>query len=151
MSDRRHTFRNPDMYEELPWRRWFRGEFSEMPFPQVACFTVEDIDLVTILYGKHIERHPREHGRFKIVEVKQGRAEMDYAQRRMYALMDELLRKGDPNGEHYEGFYLMRWSPPRCSVNNRHLDMDELAQFYLGQYEIEPLATEQIMTIGDVI
>jgi len=147
----KYIFRNPDLYQELPWRRWFRGEFPEMPFPQVAGLSVEDIDLVTTLFGKHIDRNPRANGKFKIIEIKQGNAQMDYGQRRIYALIDGLLRKGDPDSYHYEGFYLMRWSPPRCSINNRHLDMDELTDFFLNKYDIEPLTTEQIMTIGDVL
>lgn len=147
----KHTFRNPDQYPELPYRKWFRGEFANMFFPQIPGISVEDVDLVVTLFGDLIHRHSDEDGRFKIVEVKQGKAKMDYAQRRMYALIDRLLRQGDPGGEHYDGFYIMIWSPPECVVNNTRLSMVQLAEFYLGKFEITPLMGDEIMGFGELV
>ncbi len=147
----KHVFRNPDLYQELPWRKWSRGEYEKMPFPQIDGVSVEDIDLVVTLFGGIVNRHRSSDGKFKIIEVKQGHAEMEYGQRRMYALMDKVLKKGDPDGQWYKGFYRMQWTPPECRVNNIRLSMDQLVDFYLDKLEIAPLTSDEIMSFGDLV
>lgn len=139
---------NPEMLNFQPWRKWLRGEIPSLPFPDTKEISIEDIDLVVTLLGSRADRPYIDDGKFRIIEVKQGKGQMDYAQRRMYSLMDRVLRKGDPDWRYYGGFYLLRWSPPECQVNYKRLSMDSLAKFFLGELEILPLTSKEIMSFG---
>lgn len=133
-------FRNPDLYERLPWRNWLRNELEGIPFPQQPShINVQDIDMVTTIYGDCIGRHLYEDGIVRLFEIKQLHGQMGYGQMRLLSILDRLLRRGDPDGENYGGFYFLHWQPPTCRLNGHKLSMDDLAKFMLGQLEIAPV------------
>ncbi len=96
--------------------------------------------MVTTIYGDCIGRHLYEDGIIRLFEIKQLNGKMSYGQMRLLSILDRLLRRGDPNGEFYGGFYFLHWEPSEnCKLNGHKLSMNELAQFMLGQLEIEPV------------
>ena len=137
--------RHPNFVQELPWRRWLRNGLEGLPFPQQPVnINVQDIDLVTTLYGDCIGRDLYADGIIRLFEIKQMTGKMSYGQMRLFSMMDRMLRAGDPEGKNYGGFYFLHWEPPdRCKLNGRRMTMDELAQFMLGQLEVEPVTPEE--------
>jgi hypothetical protein len=69
-------------------------------------FVVEDLDLVVRLWGPRYGTDDR--GTLKLIEVKRASGEFETAQQRTFGLLDGLLRRGDPDGTRYGGFYLLR-------------------------------------------
>ena len=136
--------RNPDIVQELPWRKWLRNGFESMPFPLVRGLNVQDVDLAVVRYGELADRHLYDDGILRLFEIKQLNGQMTQGQMRLFSMMDRMLRKGDPEGVNYGGFYFLHWEPPsRCKLNGQRMTMDELAQFMLGQLEIEPVTPEE--------
>jgi len=136
-----HRFRNPHLYYEQPWRKWFRNELKGIPFPQQPSdLNVQDIDLATVIFGDCLNRTWIIDGLLRIFEIKQLWGNMKYGQMRLLSIMDRLLRKGDPDGVNYGGFFFLHWEPSEnCRLNGHKLSMDDLAKFMLGQLEIAPV------------
>ena len=70
---------------------------------------VEDVDLVLRRFGPG---HNGERGRLRLVEHKFGDSDLGFAQTMTFGLIDDLLRRGDPFGDTYDGFYLVRTPRP---------------------------------------
>ena len=103
------TFRNPDLFQVLPIRAFFRGECG-FDFPSGGGgFVVEDLDLLIRWYGPGFDLDG--DGRFRLVELKHKGSTIGTAQRRTFGLMDKLLRQGDTDGTHYDGYYLVQMYP----------------------------------------
>ena len=136
--------RHPNFVQELPWRRWLRNGLEGLPFPQQPVnINVQDIDLVTTLYGDCIGRDLYADGIIRLFEIKQMTGKMSYGQMRLFSMMDRMLRAGDPEGRNYDGFYFLHWEPPdNCKLNGQRLTMDELKDFLLGKLDIAPVLPE---------
>jgi len=94
------VFRNPDLFQRLPWREWLRREMPAGPEGWVA----EDLDLIV---RRYMSSDPV--GRFMLVELKYGEAGLGEAQIRTFGLVDGLLRAADPQGRRYLGYYLLQY------------------------------------------
>jgi hypothetical protein len=71
-------------------------------------FVVEDLDLMVRTYGPNY--YLDSSGRFVWLEVKFGMStELGVAQVNTFKLPDELMRRGDPEGHRYRGFYILRY------------------------------------------
>lgn len=99
MSD--HEFRNPDKVQVLPLREYLR---RELPNGRDG-FVVEDLDLLIRHFGPRYGTDSQ--GRFMLIEEKRNGCTIGAAQQRTFGLVDEVLRKGDPNRERYTGYYLL--------------------------------------------
>ena len=135
--------RNPDIIQELPWRKWLRNGFESMPFPLVRGLNVQDVDLAVVRYGELADRHLYDDGILRLFEIKQLNGQMSQGQTRLFSMMDRMLRAGDPEGKNYDGFYFLHWEPPdNCKLNGQRLTMDELKDFLLGKLDIAPVLPE---------
>lgn len=107
------TLRNPDKVQPLPWRDWMREHLPIGPDGMV----IEDLDLVSLLFGSRIGRRYNDDGRFSLIEIKQATGIIQYAQKRLFGLIHRVLRRGDPDRTFYRGFYILRWvSGPEIEV-----------------------------------
>lgn len=86
---------------ELPWRKWIRENLPRGP--EGFCF--EDVDGVAILFDpqRHVNRA------FMLIEFKWWGTQLDRSQFEMLAMLDGLLRAGDPDGKLYRGVYVVEW------------------------------------------
>ena len=102
-------FRNPELYQVLPIRTFFRGECG-FEFPSGGQgFVVEDLDLLFRWYGPQYGQDA--DGRFRLAELKYESSTIRTAQRKTFGLMDRILQRGDPDGLRYDGFYLIQLYP----------------------------------------
>lgn len=99
-------FRNPDKLQVLPFREWMR---SNLPNGQQGM-VVEDLDVVPLLFGGLVGRGYNDHGKFMLVEIKSCGFGMTYPQKRLFGMMDTLLRFADPKAQHYMGCFLVWWN-----------------------------------------
>lgn len=87
----------------LPYRQVIR---DELPGPDDGL-VVGDVDLTVRGFGP---RYAGDRlGRIRLVEVKCATGQMSFGQRLTFAALDEMLRRGDPKGERYLGFWRV-WS-----------------------------------------
>lgn len=101
---RKPVFRNPDKFQELSFRKWIRDNLPSGP----EGFIAEDLDLVVRVFGA---RHGTDAvGKFRLLELKHGNSQPNHAQKRLYGLIDSLLRKADPKGERYVGYNVLNYS-----------------------------------------
>ena len=131
------TFRNPDKFQVLPIREYIR---NHCPGPR-AGLVVEDLDLVPLIYGPLVGRHRNADGKFMLVEVKHPGFGLGYAQKRVFALVDRLLRKGDPAGDFYIGFYILNWdnnTNKPVALNGYSCDEAMFQDWLTGRVEIAP-------------
>ena len=139
------TFRNPQLFEELPYRRWIR---AHLPWGR-SGYVVEDVDMVVRVYGTAYVQD--ETGAFMLIELKYKRARMGYAQRRTFGLLHRLLRRADPNGERYKGFYLVQyddedWDKARFTVNGVKMSRERYAEFLCFDLDGVPDAPRELIT-----
>jgi len=131
------TFRNPDKLQVLPIREYIR---ENCPGPG-AGLVVEDLDLVPLQYGPLIGRHKNADGQFMLVEVKHPGFGIGYAQKRLFMMMDRLLRLGDPEGKFYIGFYVLNWNDGAnrpIALNGKPCDAEMFNNWISGKMHIEP-------------
>lgn len=105
METAKPVFRNPDKLQVLPFREWMRLNLPNGKQGMV----VEDLDVVPLLFGGLVNRSYNEHGKFMLVEIKSPGFGMTYAQKRLFGMMDTLLRFADPHEKHYMGCFLVWW------------------------------------------
>jgi len=98
-------FRNPDKFQVLPWRDLLRDLLP----PGREGIVVEDLDLVICRFGKREGRAYSDDGKFLLMEVKYQNFRPNYAQRKVFGLIDRLLKKADPEKKHYIGYYVLHW------------------------------------------
>ena len=132
-----HVFRNPDIYQELPFRQWIR---EYMPNGDKG-FVAEDLDLVVRHFGEAFEMDGK--GRFMLIEIKISRGMFKTAQAKTFSLIHELLRSADPHRERYIGFYVVHttveWpDAEHFTVNHKHkLTPREFRSFLMGELRIQ--------------
>jgi len=132
------VFRNPDKYQVLPIREYIR---KNLPSGDQGL-VVEDLDLVPLMFSKLVGRAYNADGKFMLVEVKEPGHTVDYSQRRLFEMMDRLLRIADPDGEYYIGFYLLRWNNIRnlpVDINGKACTEQEFKDWMTGKITIEPV------------
>jgi len=128
-------FRNPDKVQVLPWRDWMR---VNCPTPGQGL-VVEDLDLVVLRYGP-LEGRPRDaDGKFLFMEVKCKGASVGYAQQRVFGLIDRLLKKADPNGAFYIGYFVLHWFDDYVAIGGKRMSLPEFKTWLL-QVNREPVA-----------
>ena len=137
-------FRNPDLFQVLPWREWIR---REMP-PGSRGWVAEDLDLV-------VRRFRRDDplGMFMFVEIKYATVSLDKAQQWTFGLIDGLLRRADPRGTRYVGYYLLQYpdkDPEKCGsvlVNGRRLWISDFKRWLAFERHIEPMRFESLSEV----
>jgi len=122
-----HTFRNPHLFQQLKFRDWIR---EKMPNGSQG-FVVEDLDLVTRVYGRHYGAD--DIGKFRLIEIKHKTHRLGCAQEKTFGLMDALARIGDPHRQRYDGYYLIQADSE---------DWDECMFFHVNG---EPLPRDKFM------
>jgi len=122
------VFRNPDKFQVLPYRDWLRKNQ-----PQGSQgYVVEDLDLLVRGYGPRYGTDAK--GRFMECELKFYPRNIGPAQKRTFGLRDEMMRRGDPDGERYLGFYVVQydnedWDLSKFWVNGLPMTRDEFHKF----------------------
>jgi len=124
------VFRNPDKLQVLPFRDWIRANLPAGNQGYVA----EDLDLMLRVYGHEFNTDAT--GRFAECELKFGNATLDYAQIRTFRLRHTIMRKGDPERERYQGFYLIQytdsnWDKALFTVNGCPLNRSSFLRFMM--------------------
>jgi len=102
MSD--HTFRNPELYQVLPFRDFLR---EVMPNGREG-FVAEDLDLILRWYGP--KYHLDSVGLFALVEIKVGNAPISIGRSKnmTFGLIDRIIRMGDKDlQKRYRGWYVI--------------------------------------------
>lgn len=99
------VFRNPDKVQVLPFREWMR---DNLPTGKQGM-VVEDLDLLPTMFGPLVGRAYDADGLFMLVEIKNKGYRMSYGQKRLFGLIDTLLRFADPNAEYYLGCFTVWW------------------------------------------
>lgn len=116
----KHTFRNPDKFQVLPFRDWIR---AKKPSGK-AGYVVEDLDLVLRVFGERYKTDA--DGRFMLIELKFGNAYIGIAQKRTFGLIHRLLRIADPKKHRYFGYFVVQY-------DNENWD---LAEFKINKHQI---------------
>lgn len=130
MSDT--VFRNPDKFQVLPLREYIRQEFPRGSDGLVA----EDLDLVIRHFGSNYGTDAK--GRLMLIEQKHAGYGIGTAQQKTFGLIDELLRRGDPDGQRYLGYYLLNcvfdgMQPVfPVTVNGQELDREQFHEWLEG-------------------
>lgn len=125
------VFRNPELYQVLPWRDWMR---ENLPSAYEGMVVV-DLDVVALRYGPLA--NGARYGNFHLIEIKTGSGRITRGQTETFGLMDELMRRADPHQRHYKGFCLIDWNPPNYSVNGHPVSEDDLIRFLRGEIEMD--------------
>lgn len=135
-----HTFRNPHLFQRLPVRDYLRVHYPDGS----RGFVVEDLDLVVRHYG--VNYHTDATGRFMLIEIKHPGHSIGTAQRRTFGLLDSLLRKGDPNGERYMGYFQLNAEFDDGNnmvfpvhVNGKQMDEQQFRRWITGEEAVPPL------------
>ena len=126
--------RSSDLVVDTPLWDWISWN---MPGPREGV-VVGDVDMIYRIYNPAIKN---DDGKFILIELKQNGARMGIGQKHIYKLLDGLLRKGDPEADHYKGFYVMSYDEngEKVEINYKHsLNMDEFKEFLMGTNVIDP-------------
>lgn len=97
---------------------------------------VEDLDVVPLLFGGLVGRGYNDHGKFMLVEIKSVGYGMTYPQKRLFGMMDTLLRFADPHGKHYIGCFLVWWDNEAnrpVAINMQPCTEDEFSLWMQGK------------------
>lgn len=92
----------------LPFREYLRHHLPE------NGLVLTDLDLVCRTYGA--QNDTDQIGRFCLIELKYGAAQMSRGQENTFALMTRLLRQADPKRERFLGFYLVQYSDENWEI-----------------------------------
>lgn len=118
----------------LPWREWIRRNLPQGP----EGFSFEDIDGVVFLHGVLSPVVPK----FMLLEFKLLGTKLDKSQFLGFQQIDRLLRRADPRGREYFGFYIVEWPrdfpAPYARINYRHLlNAGDLREFFLFNSDVK--------------
>jgi hypothetical protein len=132
MTPSKPTFRHPETFQLLKHREYIR---RQLPTGS-AGFVAEDLDLVIRHYGATYNLD--DTGRFMLCELKYGRAPVDYAQRRTFGLLHQLLRTADPEKQRYLGLYVIHydhedWEQANFTVNGMAVSQERFIAFVQGE------------------
>jgi len=122
------TFRNPDKFQQLSFRDWFR---KNKPSGKEG-YVVEDLDLVLRIFGANF--HTDATGKFILIELKFKNAWIGPAQKRTFSLINSLLRQGDPERKRYLGYYVVQydnedWDKASFRINRVKVTCEEFDKF----------------------
>jgi len=128
-------FRNPDKFQVLEHREWVRNNKP----PGSQGYVAEDLDLVLRVYGAGY--HTDATGKFMLLELKYRGAWINYAQKKTFGLMHELLRIADPERKRYIGYYVVQytdedWDVARFRINKNRVTREEFDKFLSFDKEI---------------
>ena len=133
-------FGEHELFPRNPFRDWIR---EYIPAPKDG-YVAEDLDLIFLRFGEIIERDKNADGQFILCEWKFRAKELPYSQKRVFGLIDRLLRLADPTGEFYQGFYYIRWdgdSDTLC-LNGLNITQQQFQMFLMGGFPVPPLSFE---------
>lgn len=97
-------------------------------------FVALDLDLIVRTYG--VEYNTDQSGKFCLIELKYGTAQMTRGQENTFSLITKLLRQADPKKERFLGFYLVQysdqnWEIASFRVNNIAISREKLTDLLL--------------------
>ena len=97
-------------------------------------YVIEDLDMLIRGFGPRFKAG--ELGYFREMELKFGSKWLTYGQIKTFGLRDYLMRKGDPQGLHYRGFYVIQysdddWYKAEFKVNRVPVDRETFDKFLL--------------------
>ena len=140
--ENRDLFGDHPMFPRTPLREWIR---KHIPAPS-AGYVAEDLDLIFLRFGKIIGRDKNADGQFILCEWKLAWKPLPYSQQRVFGLMDKILRKGDPSGTYYQGFYYICWDGKTEPVwlNNNRVAIADFQAFLLGKKIIPPMLLSEV-------
>jgi len=133
-----HVFRNPDLYQQLPFRDYIR---QHCPGAN-AGLIVTDLDMIINHIGALVDRRRDEDGRISLVELKDISTALNYTQSRTMQLMHKLMRASDPEHKFYRGSYLLQWDNKNnvpCRINGKPVTEQEFVDWMIGKLEIPSL------------
>lgn len=124
------VFRNDDKFQVLKHRDWIRNNKP----PGNEGYVVEDLDIVLRIYGTNYDTDST--GKFMLLELKFGRAYIDYAQRRTFGQINYMLRKADPGRVRYMGYFVVQydnddWDKSEFTINRVSVTRDEFVNKFL--------------------
>lgn len=124
------------LFPRTPLREWIRLHTPSAKDGYVA----EDLDLIFLRYGKAIGKDRDADGQFILCEWKMGKRELPYPQRRVFGLIDRLLRLGDTTKKYYQGFYYINWDGKdnNLLLNGQKITQQGLQMFLMGDLFIRP-------------
>lgn len=131
------AFRNPEIFQVLPFREWLRDNMPDGP----SGFVVEDLDLVVRWFGQRFGFDSG--GAFMLIDLKFGNADLGTAQLKTFGLIDQLLRKGDnPDYQRYMGFYLVQyshedWEQANFKINHISVTRTQFMNFWNRKFIVE--------------
>ncbi len=137
-----HVFRNPDLYQQLPFRDYIR---QHCPGAN-AGLIVTDLDMIVNHIGALVGRRRNDDGRILLVELKDMGADLNYSQSRTMQLMHKLMRKADPERKFYGGSYLLHWDNKNnvpCRINSKPITEQQFNDWITGKLEIPSLFDEK--------
>ena len=125
-----HTFRNPELFQVLPFREWMRKNLPSGSQGMV----IEDLDLVIRVYGTNFGSDAV--GKFMLIELKFKKSWIGQAQKRTFGQIDRLLRKADPDAKRYMGYFVVQyddedWDKAQFKVNRKRLPTETFKRFLL--------------------
>ena len=120
-------FRNPDILQELPFRKWMR---NNLPHPKEGM-VVEDLDVVLRVYGEKFNTD--DDGKFMLVELKKYSAYIGHAQWMTYGLINRLL-VSSLESYRYQGYYVVQytvdnWDVSQFWINKERIYLPEFKEF----------------------
>ena len=134
---RTHTFQHSDKTPVLAYREWCRKNLPN----SANGVVLEDIDLIVRLWGPNYLTGP--FGKIRFLEIKHGNAWPGIGQMLTFKGIDEIMRRGDPDGLVYGGFFFVQhwtedWSGDRFEINSQlSLDVPSFKAFLLGETDIQ--------------
>ena len=128
MNEQRHEFRNPDIFQVLPFREYIR---QNCPGPGEG-YVVEDLDLILKIYGS--KWNTDKMGRFMLIELKFDDAWINYAQQETFRSIHHLLRKADPEAKRYLGYFVIQysdedWEQADFRINRKAVTREQFLSF----------------------
>ena len=136
VEPRTHVFHHPDKTPVLAYREWCR---KHLPSSSEGV-VIDDVDMTVRLWGPSFQTGP--FGKIRFFEIKHGNAWPGIGQMLTFKGIDEIMRRGDPEGLTYGGFFIVRhwtedWSGDRFEINSRFsLDVPSFKAFLLGEKDI---------------
>lgn len=104
-------------------------------------YVVEDLDLVIRLFGSSYRLDSK--GAFALIELKFNQADLEFAQKKTFGLIDEVARLGDPQRKRYLGYFLIQysnedWNKSSFWLNYNPISKEELFIFLEHPEKYDP-------------
>lgn len=134
-----HKFRNPDKIQKLTYRDFLRVHLPDSR----SGFVAEDLDLLVRVYGANFDTDA--NGKFMLIEVKGKKGRIHRSKIMTFGMIDELLRKADPDRKRYLGYYVIQTDTPEWEdrskfwLNGKPISCESLISFFETKLEIPPV------------